>query len=570
MNLFSGEIYNADAYQALPIHWAQEWGSMRFEHAKEQVMACGAGSQPDLTSSRFCGIIQHLSLGSTGTDTLKSVPSFESLIAEAMNLIKSKSFSQSTSEQNIKEVVPQISREEKLTSFRSFPVMKLHKFRKDTESKWIAWLHKLPRSYFLVVLVNMSEQVVSTVLSSAGHEQTCQPNDILDLEQLDPGGDDFTWLYASPSVSNNGADVVAWLRSESGSLSFETKRSLLDKLESLQAHHSFASMQNGIETGKQKAQNGDLFRVHSATGCEQQPSEPLRVEEFKDAQDHSDLFLVNGLSSPLVNSTPTRNLIAAKNVYSESPSSSETSSADVSGLSSNLKDVQLLASIQEDDLRQCLENLKLSRRRATVPDSATTNVSRSPFLDAKRSPRDSTAIDNSTSKEIPKLGGRHASAPCNDGFLRKHSANGSKSFNVEPTRSTPPSSARLAVPKTCTYSKRGMSVHPRYPGLQKSLPNLSIVRMMEANSGRSKNPDTNEAANGTMSPNELNQSSTSLDSKGGHVPPKIAKTTRQPSRLPMPVRTGIPLLKSSLRKNSSNDGLPPLTISKNSWNEGCF
>ncbi|KFD55641.1 hypothetical protein M513_03389 [Trichuris suis] len=414
-------------------------------------------------------------------------------------------------------------------------------------------------SFFLVVLVNMSEQVVSTVLSSAGHEQTCQPNDILDLEQLDPGGDDFTWLYASPSVSSNGADVVAWLRSESGSLSFETKRSLLDKLESLQAHHAFASLQNGIEAGKQ---NGDVVRVLP---------EPLRVEEFKDAQDHSHLFHMNGLSSPLVNSTPSKNLIATKNVYSESPPSSETSSADVSGLSSNLKDVQLLASIQEDDLRQCLENLKLSRRRATVPDSATASVNHSPFLDARGSPRDSMAIDNSASKEIPKLGGRHASAPCNDSFLRKHSANGNKSFHGEPKRSTPPASARLAVPKTSTYAKRGMTVHPRYTGLQKSLPNLSIVRMMEANnSGRPRCSETNEAVNGTVSPNELNQSSTSLDSKGGHVPPKIVKTTRQPSRLPMPVRTGIPLLKSSLRKNPSNEGLPPLTISKNSWNEGCF
>ncbi|KFD55642.1 hypothetical protein M514_03390 [Trichuris suis] len=184
MNLFGSEIYNADAYQALPIHWAQEWGSMRYEHAKEQIMACGAGSQPDLASSRFCGIIQHLSLGSTGTDTLKSVPSFESLIAEAnkgttrtqkesivpskngtedckatetppgtegtklegneKNLIKSSSISQSTTEQSIKEVVPQTIKEEKIARFRSFHVMKFHKFRKDSESKWIAWFHKLP------------------------------------------------------------------------------------------------------------------------------------------------------------------------------------------------------------------------------------------------------------------------------------------------------------------------------------------------------------------------------------------------------------------------------------------
>uniref|UniRef100_A0A5S6QK66 Uncharacterized protein n=1 Tax=Trichuris muris TaxID=70415 RepID=A0A5S6QK66_TRIMR len=417
---------------------------------------------------------------------------------------------------------------------------------------------------------DMTEQFASPVLNGVGHDQTCQPNDILDLEQLDPGGDDFTWLYACPSVSNSTADVVAWLRSESGSLSFETKRSLLNKLESLQAHDSFAGLQNGVEASKQKAPNDDVVRI-LPVASRAQPAAPLRVNEYKEAEGPKHFVHADGLSNPFVSSAPRKDL-AAKEVHPEASAFSETNCAHVSGLSSDLRDVQLLASIQEDDLRQCLENLKLSRRRATVPDSATNNATGSPFYESKRSQGVSSAAENYNVHEVPKLGVRHLSAPCNVGYVRKHLA----SVNAKPLlqggskRPAPPACARSATPRTPAYAKRGMAVHPRYPGLQKSLPNLSIVRTMEATNGRPKCPPSNETCNGTASQGDLSHSSSSLECKGGNVPPKMTKPLRHPSRLPTPVKTGIPLLKSSLRKCPTNEGLPPLTVCKDRWNDGCF
>ncbi|KRZ14280.1 hypothetical protein T11_2919 [Trichinella zimbabwensis] len=229
-----------------------------------------------------------------------------------------------------------------------------------------------------------------------------------------------------------------------------------------------------------------------------------------------------------------------------SPSSDGSFSGRI-GISTNLKDVQLLASMQEDDLRQCFENLKLPHHRNVLADQPRAPVASVGRYQQAKEKKGYACPKYSTlgfERRMPVLP-RDIPSKMTSGKV----ARGISTFTSR------------AVPLKCT---NGMRSSPKFTGLQKSMPDLSA-----GCSEQMINPSVPEPA---ISVKDVATAKLCLPQRAASTPlsklPRLHRT---------PVRTGaIPVLQFQPSPLLINKKKIPAECGneradcKSSWKDGCF
>ncbi|KRY13489.1 hypothetical protein T12_6534 [Trichinella patagoniensis] len=225
-----------------------------------------------------------------------------------------------------------------------------------------------------------------------------------------------------------------------------------------------------------------------------------------------------------------------------SPSSDSSFSGKI-GISTNLKDVQLLASMQEDDLRQCFENLKLPHHRNVLTDQ--------PPAPAASVGRYQQAKDRK---------GYACSKYSTLGFERRLPALPrdipSKMTSGKVARGI--STTSRAVPLKCTNRMRSIT------GLQKSMPDLSA-----GCSEQMINPSVPELA---ISVKDVGIPKLCLPQRAASTPlsklPRLHRTAVRTGAIPVLQLQPSPLLINKKKMSAESSNEQP--DCKSSWKDGCF
>ncbi|KRX19554.1 hypothetical protein T07_13630 [Trichinella nelsoni] len=408
--------------------------------------------------------------------------------------------------------------------------------------------------HIIIIIIPMNSRMLPDLALSS--------NDILDLEKLDSDGDASIWLTSNGVDLKNTEDAI-W-RSKENEAYANSKLMLSKRIDSYLKNKAHFPKTPTSKNGVLHSTTDDL-NIFNPVGTE---ADGLSMENrFKMfakcrktdvASDGKTKVVCNDSASVDLNKHDSNFPIQQncdsglglgsphEDNDSQLPSpSSDSSFTGKIGISTNLKDVQLLASMQEDDLRQCFENLKLPHHRNVLTDQ--------PCAPAASVGRYQQAKDGK-GYACPKYSTL--------GFERRLPAlprdTPSKMTSGKIARGISTTTSR-AVPLKCTNRMRSIT------GLQKSMPDLSA-----GCSEQMINPSVPELA---VSVKDVGIPKLCLPQRAASTPlsklPRLHRTPMRTGAIPVLQLQPSPLLinKKKMSAESSNEQRPDC---KSSWKDGCF
>ncbi|KRZ94742.1 hypothetical protein T08_378, partial [Trichinella sp. T8] len=398
--------------------------------------------------------------------------------------------------------------------------------------------------WHIIIIIPMNSRMLPDLALSS--------NDILDLEKLDSDGDASIWLTSNGVDLKNTEDAI-W-RSKENEAYANSNYNNVDK-----AHFpKTPTSKNGVLHS-----TSDDSNIFNPVGTE---ADGLSMENrFKMfakcrrtdvASDGKTKVVCNDSASVDLNKQDS-NFPIQQNCDSglglgsphedndsqlPSPSSDSSFSGKI-GISTNLKDVQLLASMQEDDLRQCFENLKLPHHRNVLTDQ--------PPAPAASVGRYQQAKDRK-GYACPKYStlGFERRLPALPRDIPSKMTSGKVARGISTTS--------RAVPLKCTNRMRSIT------GLQKSMPDLSA-----GCSEQMINPSVPELA---ISVKDVGIPKLCLPQRAASTPlsklPRLHRTAVRTGAIPVLQLQPSPLLINKKKMSAESSNEQP--DCKSSWKDGCF
>ncbi|KRY72901.1 hypothetical protein T4B_8919 [Trichinella pseudospiralis] len=389
-------------------------------------------------------------------------------------------------------------------------------------------------------------------------------NDILDLEKLDSDGNASIWLTSNGVDLKNTEDAI-W-RSKENEAYADSKLMLSKRIDSFlkidRTHFpKVATCKDGVLHSKLDDLNTFNPVNTEADGLSMENRFKMFVKcrrtdvasdgKIKTACNDSAGVDLNKQNSnfPIQQNCDSGLGLGSPHEDNDSQLPSPSSDGSFSGkigISTNLKDVQLLASMQEDDLRQCFENLKLPHHRSVLADQPRAPVA---------SVGGYQQVKEKKGYACPKYStlGFERRLPVLPRGIPSKMTSGKVARGISTTS--------RAVPLKCT---NGMRSSPKFTGLQKSMPDLSA-----GCSEQMINPSVPEPA---ISVKDVATTKLCLPQRAASTPlsklPRLHRTPVRTGAIPVLQLQPSPLLtnKKKILEKCGNER----PDCKSSWKDGCF
>ncbi|KRY01629.1 hypothetical protein T4E_10436 [Trichinella pseudospiralis] len=388
-------------------------------------------------------------------------------------------------------------------------------------------------------------------------------NDILDLEKLDSDGNASIWLTSNGVDLKNTEDAI-W-RSKENEAYADSKLMLSKRIDSFLKNRTHFPKVATCKDGVLHSKLDDLNTFNpvntEADGLSMENRFKMFVKcrrtdvasdgKIKTACNDSAGVDLNKQNSnfPIQQNCDSGLGLGSPHEDNDSQLPSPSSDGSFSGkigISTNLKDVQLLASMQEDDLRQCFENLKLPHHRSVLADQPRAPVA---------SVGGYQQVKEKKGYACPKYStlGFERRLPVLPRGIPSKMTSGKVARGISTTS--------RAVPLKCT---NGMRSSPKFTGLQKSMPDLSA-----GCSEQMINPSVPEPA---ISVKDVATTKLCLPQRAASTPlsklPRLHRTPVRTGAIPVLQLQPSPLLtnKKKILEKCGNER----PDCKSSWKDGCF